>query len=121
VLSNGDVPIVNEFFPERKRTFSPYLSGKSFEYRVIMALRRQGFYCFRSHASQGPIDIAAIAPINAPDKRPLLIQAKKHGYIHPLELNRLLTIGKLLAARVMLVCRDSRGELFFREYPEEGN
>ena len=103
----------------QRRTYSPYVSGKNFEHRVMKALKKQGYYCFRSHASQGPFDIAAIAPITSLDKRPLLIQAKKHDYIHPRELQRLLDSGRLLAARVVFVSRDKVGQLLFREYPSE--
>jgi hypothetical protein len=105
----------------QRRTFSPFISGRSFEYRVMKALKKHGYYCFRSHASQGPFDIAAIAPVSSLDKRPLLIQAKKHAYIHPRELSRLLDSGRLLAARVIFVSKDKEGQLVFREYPCEGD
>lgn len=53
---------------------SRFARGRNFEYRIINALRKEGFYCLRSYHSKGTADIIA-----APGKshaRTLLIQAK---------------------------------------------
>lgn len=68
-----------------------YIRGRNFEYRVINYLRKLGYYCMRAYASKGLYDIIAIPPIRNPHifNYPLLIQAKKNGYINPTELKNL--------------------------------
>ena len=95
---------------------SPFVLGRRFEDRVMDWLRKQGFYTFRSPNSKGVFDIAAIPPIHSKDPRPWLIQAKKHQYIHPNELERMMEIGSKLAARMFLISKDKEGNLVKREY-----
>ncbi len=48
-----------------------YYKGRAREYRVLQALRRDGWFCTRSAASHGPVDIFA-----GKDGRTLMIQVK---------------------------------------------
>lgn len=38
---------------------TPYTRGRSREYQVLRKLRQEGWYCSRSAASHGPVDIFA--------------------------------------------------------------
>jgi len=38
---------------------TPYTRGRSREYQVLKKLRREGWYCSRSAASHGPVDVFA--------------------------------------------------------------
>lgn len=99
------------------RTFlTNYTIGRSFEYKVINHLRRNGYYCIRAWGSKGAIDILAIpkdenpvcatlekimplsikkdlVTIFAYFKDGLLIQAKTNGYVPPKERERLSKIS----------------------------
>jgi Holliday junction resolvase len=48
-----------------------YYKGRAREYRVLQALRRDGWFCTRSAASHSPVDIFA-----GKDGRTLMIQVK---------------------------------------------
>ena len=70
-----------------------YKIGRTFEYRVQNYLRKIGYYVNRSYASKGLYDLIAIpnkfiSEYKYP-KKPLLIQCKSNGYIHPTELENL--------------------------------
>lgn len=70
-----------------------YEIGRRFEYRVQNFLRGIGYYVNRSYASKGLYDLIAIpskmiSEYKYPQK-PLLIQCKSNGYIHPTELENL--------------------------------
>ena len=70
-----------------------YKIGRTFEYRVQNYLRKIGYYVNRSYASKGLYDLIAIpnkfiSEYKYP-KKPLLIQCKSNGYIHPSELENL--------------------------------
>ena len=70
-----------------------YKIGRTFEYRVQNYLRKIGYYVNRSYASKGLYDLIAIpnkfiSEYKYP-KKPLLIQCKSNGYIHPVELENL--------------------------------
>ena len=70
-----------------------YIIGRRFEYRVQNYLRKIGYYVVRSYASKGLYDLIAIpnkfiSEYKYPQK-PLLIQCKSNGYIHPSELENL--------------------------------
>jgi Holliday junction resolvase len=50
---------------------TPYTRGRSREYQALRTLRQQGWYCSRSAASHGPVDIFA-----GRDGRVLMVQVK---------------------------------------------
>ena len=50
---------------------TPYTRGRSREYQVLRKLRKEGWYCSRSAASHGPVDIFA-----GRDGRILMVQVK---------------------------------------------
>jgi Holliday junction resolvase len=50
---------------------TPYTRGRSREYQVLRKLRQEGWYCSRSAASHGPVDIFA-----GRDGRILMVQVK---------------------------------------------
>ena len=50
---------------------TPYTRGRSREYQVLRTLRQQGWYCSRSAASHGPVDIFA-----GRDGQVLMVQVK---------------------------------------------
>src|SRR3990167_11228209 len=70
-----------------------YQIGRRFEYRVQNYLRKIGYYVNRSYASKGLYDLIAIPSKFISEykypKKPLLIQCKSNGYIHPSELENL--------------------------------
>lgn len=92
-----------------------YTIGRTFEYKVINHLRRNGYYCIRAYGSKGAIDILAIPKDENPVcailekimplsikkdlitishyfKHTMLIQAKKNGYVPPKEREKLAQI-----------------------------
>ena len=67
-----------------------YKIGYQFEYKTMTFLRKNGYYVIRSYGSKGLYDIIAVPPSNGTfHNYPLLIQAKKNGYVHPEEMERL--------------------------------
>lgn len=50
---------------------TPYTRGRSREYQVLRRLREEGWFCSRSAASHGPVDIFA-----GKDGRVLMVQVK---------------------------------------------
>jgi len=45
--------------PEPEMVSTPYTRGRSREYQVLRKLRAEGWFCSRSAASHGPVDIFA--------------------------------------------------------------
>lgn len=58
-----------KYLKSHKKEFSPYVVGRSFEYRVMKFLRDRNIYCVRKFGSKGFEDIGA-------SEHPILIQCK---------------------------------------------
>lgn len=75
---------------------TPYTRGRSREYQVLRKLRAEGWYCSRSAASHGPVDIFA-----AKEGRILMIQVKSgQGRANKTEKETLKRWGAAFRARV---------------------
>ena len=93
-----------------------YISGRTFEYRVLYYFRKLGFYCLRAYGSKGLYDIIAIPPQRKEHfhNYPLLIQCKKtkNGYVAPTELKKLKENQKWQAFHI--IAWSDKGKLRFR-------
>jgi len=77
-------------------TSTPYTRGRSREYQVLRQLRQEGWFCSRSAASHGPVDIFA-----GRNGRILMVQVKSgKGRATDEERRVLVEWGKAYQARV---------------------
>jgi Holliday junction resolvase len=89
---------------------TPYTRGRSREYQVLRKLRAEGWFCSRSAASHGPVDIFA-----GKDGRILMIQVKSgKGRASPEEKELLKIWGKGFRGRVE-IWRFRKGKPLERE------
>ncbi len=89
---------------------TPYTRGRSREYQVLNKLRKEGWFCSRSAASHGPVDIFA-----GKDGRVLMIQVKSgSGRATNAEKRILKVWGEAFRARVE-IWRFRKGKPLDRE------
>jgi len=75
---------------------TPYTRGRSREYQVLRKLREEGWYCSRSAASHGPVDIFA-----GRNGQVLMVQVKSGNARASPEEKRLLKVwGRAFRGRV---------------------
>ena len=89
-----------------------YVSGRNFEYRVLRALTRKGYYVVRAYASKGTFDLVAVPPKRSRLSRALLIQAKHSrkgkGYICPEEKRKLAEASKRYEGFCLIAYNEKR-------------
>ena len=73
-----------------------YANGRSFEYRVILALTKAGYHCVRSAGSHGVVDIVALMMDHGAclyGWGHVLVQCKRSGALPPPERNALFGLA----------------------------
>ena len=89
---------------------TPYTRGRSREYQVLRRLREEGWFCSRSAASHGPVDIFA-----GQDGRILMVQVKSgKGRATKTEREALKRWGQAFRGRVE-IWRFKKGRPLERE------
>lgn len=95
---------------------TPYTRGRSREYQVLRKLRAEGWFCSRSAASHGPVDIFA-----GKDGRILMIQVKSgRGRASNQERELMKGWGKAFRGRVE-IWRYRKGRPLERETVYSGD